>query len=312
MSLGMCIRPFPKLSIYLAYSVVNRTDNQSFAYLTQDARRDSVTELEYETDYYYSFPLVPEYEQKTYDTRQESSYINFSWYPVPGLRITPAFNYLHISTTVLTAAPFSYLKTDTAWFNKFDTTWHAFDYAATDYTISSRDTSYTNYVFSLAVSKDAGKFNTGINGTFARLWDRKYYQFGASLTWYPLGNTNLYTNTIFTCQTDPEKTKIIFEQLAGGRIYKSGWLEGFFTLGELKNYNEKNAFLVYNQIYPVKMRFGFTFYPYIGKNIEVMLLARFQKIGTLLTTYTTEQSAPIRSNPDYKYSTFGLGIKLKI
>jgi hypothetical protein len=167
-------------------------------------------------------------------------------------------------------------------------------------------------VFSIAVNKDVGKFNAGLNATYSRLWDQKYYQFGASLTWYPFGNTNLYANSVLTYQSDPSTPKLIFEQLAGGKVYKYGWLEGFFTLGELKNYNEKNAYLVYNQIYPIKFRYGFTFYPYIGKNLEVILIARFQKTGMLMTTYTTEQPTPIRSYPDYKYSTFGIGLKLKI
>jgi hypothetical protein len=308
----MSIRPHPKLAIYLGYSLLQLTDNKSFAYLTQDAVRDSVAVLPFESDYYYSFPIVPKYQQQQYNTRQESSYINFSYYPIPGLKITPAFNYLHISTSIVQAEPYSTLKTDTAWYNKVDTTWHTFDYTSYDYRISSTDTSYTNYVLSLAVNKDLGNFNAGINGTYARLWDQNHYQVGASISWYPLGNTNLYTHSTFNFQLEPLRTNFIFEQMAGGKIYKNGWLEGFITLGELKNYNEKNAYLVYNQVYPVKLRFGITYYPYIGKNFEVLLIGRFQKTGTVLTSFTTTQPMPVQSYPDYKYTTFALGVKLKI
>jgi len=311
-SLGLSIRPVPKLLIFLGYSDLRLTDRKSFAYLTQEAIRDSVVDKMYSIDYYYSFPAS--YRQEDLNTRQQSSYINLTYFPVPGLKITPAFNILKINANRLKAtfAPEAY--TDTSFYRKIDKTWHTFSDTAYKYTFSRSDTSFTNYVVSLAVNKDIGKFNAGINGSFSRLYDRKVYQLGASLAWYPMGNTNLYTLSSLTFQMDTARKVYVFEQMAGGRIYKYGWLEGFVTLGELKNYSEKNAYLVYNQIYPMNLRYGITFYPFIGKHLEIMLMYKYHKTGSLLTTYklTSDGSAMYETNPAYNYSTLTGGIKWKL
>lgn len=311
-SLGMSIRPVPKLLVFIGYSDLRLTDRKSFAYLTQEAVRDSVVDKMYSINYYYSFPAS--YRQEDLNTRQQSSYINLTYFPVPGLKITPAFNILKINANRLNATFTPEAYTDTAYYYKIDKTWHTFSDTAFKYTFSRSDTSFTNYVVSLAVNKDIGKINAGINGSFSRLYDRKVYQLGASLAWYPLGNTNLYTVSNLTFQKDSTWTVSVFEQMAGGKIYKNGWLEGFVTLGEMKNSNEKNAYLVYNQIYPMSLRWGITFYPFIGKHLEIMLIYKYHKIGSLLTTYKfiNDESEMYETNPAYKFSTITGGIKWKL
>ena len=310
-SLGLNFRPIHNVSVFMGYSQIEITDKKSISHLSMDAVRDSISELEFERDYWYSFPISNNLKELEFKNKQSSYYLSATYIPVPGLKISPSFHYMHINSTSVTATPAATILSDTARYNKFDSTWHTFEYSAYNYNITTADSSYSDYVLSMAASKDIGKFNVGLNGTYALMLNQKYIQFGASVSWYPFGNTNLYTNSSFTLQKGQSAYTKIFEQMVGGRIYPSGWLEGFVTLGELKNFNEKNAYLVYNQVYPVKMRWGMTFYPYIGKHLEVMLMYRYQKIGLLLSTAKLSDTTPLVSNPDYTYSTLITGVKWK-
>ncbi len=310
-SLGLNFRPLPRLSVFLGYSLIELTDKKSYGFYSVNAVRDSVVDRQFTTDYFYSFPLQKNMEEKEFKNKQSSFYLNLSYFPFPGIKITPAFHYLKIDASRVFATSTTTAMTDTAWYNKTDTSWHTFDYTSYNYKITGSDTSYYDYVLSLAIDKEIGKFSCGISGTYARMLDQKIYQVGASLSWYPLGNSDLYAHSSLTYQINDTTSTAVFEQMAGGKLFKYSWLEGFFTWGQLKNFNEKNAYLVYNQVYPVKMRWGLTFYPYIGKHLEVMLMYRYQKIGLLLTTSSLSETSTSVTNPNFTFSMVTSGLKWK-
>jgi len=312
-SIGINLRPLPNLSVFVSFSKINLTDKKSFGYLTQDALRDTIVESIFESDYYYSFPIKKNYAEQEFNNKQLSYYLGLTYYPVAGLKITPSVHYLHVQAKRVFAEQTITPKTDTAWYNKFDNTWHTFDYNAYDYSITISDTSYYDHVFSLSIAKDFRQFAFEIKGSHSRILEKKIFQIGASISWYPMGNTNLYASSSLVYLNDQTTGSTVFEQIVGGRIYKNGWLEGFATVGELKNYNEKNAYLVYNLVYPLSLRAGATIYPYIGKHLDLMLMYRYQKIGLFLTTISpTQSSAETQTtvtNPGYTYSTLTAGVK---
>jgi hypothetical protein len=314
-SVGIKLRPLPDLSFFLSFSKIDLTDKKSFGYLSQVAVRDSIVGLQYENDYFYSYPIKTNYAEQEFSNQQLSYYLGLTYFPVAGLKITPSVHYLHIKAQKVSAEQTITATTDTAWYNKFDNTWHTFNYNAYDYTITTTDTSYFDHVYSLSVAKDLGKFSLELRGSYSRILEKKISQIGASICWYPMGNTNLYAVSSFSYLNDQTTTSKVFEQTIGGRFYKYGWIEGFAMLGELKNYNEKNAYIVYNLIYPVSMRLGATIYPYIGRHFELMLMYRYQKMGLFLTTITPKQSTTETqttvTNPDYNYSSLTAGVKWK-
>ncbi len=319
-SFGLSLRPLSNLSVFLGYSQINLTDKKSFGYLSQDAVQTSVTDTTYGKVYNYSFPVVKNYAEKEFRNQQKSFYLSLNYYPVPGLKITPAFHILHINAQRVFAVQTQTALSDTAWYNKYDTSWHTFDYTAYDYEITTSDTSYYDHVISLSVSKEMGRFCAEINGTSSRIMDKKINQLGASLSWYPFGNTNLYAHSSFTYQIENDiatttqngssTTKTIFEQMVGGKLYKQGWIEGYITFGEIKNFTDKYAYLVYNQVYPIKSRIGITFYPYIGRHLELMLMYRYEKMGLYLTT-TSADTQSLVTNPDCNTSIVSSGVKWK-
>jgi hypothetical protein len=312
-SLGVNLRPLPNLSVFLSFSKIDLTDKKSFGYLTQDAVCDTIIEQQFENDYYYSFPIKANYAEQEFSNQQLSYYLGCTYFPVAGLKISPSIHYLHIQAKKVIAEQTITTKTDTAWYNKLDNTWHTFDYNAYGYQINISDTSYFDHVFSLSIAKDLGKISLELKGSHSRILEKKIFQIGASISWYPMGNTNLYTNTAFTFLNDQTASSTVFEQTVGGRFYKNGWVEAFAMLGELKNYNEKNAYIVYNLVYPVSMRLGATIYPYIGQHLEVLLMYRYQKMGLFLTTIspaqTTTETLTTVTNPDYNYSSVTAGVK---
>ena len=97
---------------------------------------------------------------------------------------------------------------------------------------------------------------SGINTSFSHLNGENQKQAGASLTIYPLGNLNLYTNTMYVNHSQNSESNNIIEQMIGFKVSNKMWIEGFITSGNLYNYCEKNAFIVYNMEDKIKSRWG--------------------------------------------------------
>jgi hypothetical protein len=310
-SVGINLRPLPNLSVFMSFSKIALTDKKTFGYASPVAVRDTIIELQFENDYYYSFP--PQITEQKFSNQQLSYYVGLTYFPVAGLKITPSVHYLHVQAKKVSAQLNITEKTDTAFYNKFNNTWHTFPYNSYDYIITTTDTSYYDHVFSLSIAKDFRNFAFEARGSHSRILEKKIVQIGGSISWYPMGNTNLYATSGYTYMNDQTTTSSVFEQTVGGRFYKKGWVEAFAMLGELKNFNEKNAYIVYNLIYPVSMRLGATIYPYIGPHLELMLMYRYQKMGLFLTTISPEQSTTETTttvtNPDFNYSSVTAGVK---
>jgi len=311
-SFGLGLRPLSNLSVFLGVSNIDLVDRKSSGFMSKSIVRDHVDTLQYENDYYYRLVFMPKVFKTDFKNKQTSFYANVSYFPFPGLKITPAFHLLRITADRIFPYPVYNRYTDTIYLDKTNNSWHtALIDSTTDYSFRHSDTTYYDYSMSLSVTEEIGNFTVGINGTYSRMLNQKAYQLGATLDWYPFGNTNLYTHSSFTYRHDTLSSNTIFEQAIGARIYKKGWLEGSVTFGELNTYNERNAYLVYNQLYPLTKRLGLTFYPYIGKHLEVMLLYRFQMLGMYLTTSKINEVRPTLTNPQYGCSSLTTGIKWK-
>ncbi len=312
-SFGIGLRPFSKLSVFAGVSKIELKDRKSFGLDSLGFVPDHINSLQYENDYFYKrFFFNKHTVSGDINNQQISFYLNLNYYPWPGVKVTPAINLLRINSTQVDANINYEHYIDTTYLDKFTGLWHtALIDSSYDYTISKTDTSFYDYAFSLAVSKEIGMFTLGINGTYSRMYGEKIYQIGATLAWYSIGNTNFYTISTLNFLKNKRSKTYVFEQLVGGKIYKNGWLEGFVTFGELVNYTEKNAYLVYDQPYSYTKRMGITFYPYVGKHLELMVMFRNQMVGIFYTTSTLGQSQPVTLNQPYSYSSLLTGIKWK-
>ena len=110
-----------------------------------------------------------------------------------------------------------------------------------------------------------------LGGDFNRFRGVPYIQGAGQITWFPLGSTALYLQSdlsayqpVADTTSKPEK---VFQLLAGFRLSDRIWMEGYATFGEMKNWSEKQAYVVYNNLDPIQSRMGLNllFYNLFGR-----------------------------------------------
>ena len=274
--IGAGLHLLPSLSCYLGYSGLGIEKEKHIAGNTITNHLDSIVDNTYSKDYYYSFP------HKLYDTlipykvNQKEFYASASWIALPGLSITPAFHYISGTTQTFNSAYQLLPRIDTGFYLKTDSTWQPFFDTVSRYVVSQKGNKFSNYVISLSISKQWRNFSFGFFGSYASLITKgKQKQAGASVTWFPFGNLNLFETTSFTGFFFMRDKRLIFDQSVGGRVAPKLWLEGSFTLGNLSLYNEKNAFIAYNLSDRIIMKTGANLIFSLSRNLEISLMYRF-------------------------------------
>lgn len=176
--------------------------------------------------------------------------------------------------------------------------------------LTEKDTSYYNYSFGLSINKNWGKISTGVFGSFSNLNNKKQKEGGLSITWYPEGNLNLYFSSTLTAFEEDTVKRIVFNQVAGTKINKYIWLEGFVTLGSFSDFTENNGFVVNNNPDLVKFRCGIT--PiFVFKHFDISLTYQFmEKEGTYYTAMP--QNTYIANTIKYRNNFIIGGVKWKL
>ncbi|MFO7617403.1 MAG: hypothetical protein R6V75_09140, partial [Bacteroidales bacterium] len=109
-------------------------------------------------------------------------------------------------------------------------------------------------------------------------WNRfrgsRYIQGGADITLYPAGNTNTWLRGVATVISGRKAAgpRYVTTLSAGRRLFGSAWLEGFYSFGEIINYSENSAWVVYNNYDPISARAGVNLLIYnITRNLDLAL-----------------------------------------
>jgi tetratricopeptide (TPR) repeat protein len=107
-----------------------------------------------------------------------------------------------------------------------------------------------DYVTGLGFSKGIGTLDLNLGIWYATLNKTEQVQNRLGLTWYPLGNLNLYTGGYLNSQYEISDTgnviRPIPELLVGYAIAGKVWLELNVAMGEMTNYLQQNGSIVYN------------------------------------------------------------------
>ncbi len=220
-----------------------------------------------------------------YNLNQHEYYINPEILLAKGLRFSPAFHFLYVKYTTI-------YKNDN------------FDFGnKVKYPLQT--TTLSDYAVSATLSKEFSKFKLGINGTYSSLNNENPIQAGVILTCFPLGNLNLYTNTSVIEHIQGTESNIIVEQMIGSKVFNKMWIEGSVTIGDLYNYCEKNAFIVYNVTDKIKSKCGVSLLFPISEKFEFYIqYQNIQKESSYETdvkelntiTYKTEKRITNYSN----------------
>lgn len=243
-SLGVSFQLLPRLSIYATYTnlIFEKKTMMQYAWNSPD----SIVQQEWGFSKY--FPARPQIESSDYDysLQQNSGYLRTEIYLGKGWSALPAMHYVNFSTKKVLIQNNSRRVQDTAYYVAEIDSVSYFQYDLIDLQLAPQDLSDDLFVLSLRVNKSVSVFDLGFFGSWSNMYGRTQYQYGISLAYYPLGNLWLYGMTNVKAFTEENDSRIIFNQVVGGRIARFLWAEAHGTFGNLKGTNESDAFLVYN------------------------------------------------------------------
>jgi hypothetical protein len=157
-----------------------------------------------------------------------------------------------------------------------------------------------DYVLLISAGKYTGNFKFNFTNTFSQLNKAQQFQNQLSAYYFPLGNLNLYLISDFVLHTEKltgesPLTTAVFQPGLGFKVLDFLWMEANYTVGKLYNFNEMNAFIVYNSPDKIKNRLGINFILPLSEKVELSIRYQF---------YIQEQSVSYK-NTD---STYGFQI----
>lgn len=167
------------------------------------------------------------------------------------------------------------------------------------------------YVSSLSLKKDFSIFAVEVSGTYGDFGHAVQKQMSFSALTFPFGNIDFYTKTSITRMWNNDDDHLIFYQMFGGSITKDVWLEAELTYGQLLDYTEKNAFVIYNSPEDINYKVEGTLIWDVSPKIELMFKYRYlERVNTYLT-YTNFEDFTFEHSK-YPYHTLIGGIKWKL
>lgn len=243
----------------------------------------------------YTLPPVKYDTSFQYKINQHEIYAGLSWYLNTGFRIMPAVHIIHVSYPVISVS----LDNNV-------------------YNYSRSDTSFSNYLASLTLSKDFGRCNIGLYGSYSTLNNKNQKQAGATVTWLPFGNLNLYTTTSVTGFLQGKDKRLLLSQVIGAKIAPWCWAEGSFYYGDYTNANIMNGLVVYNNSDVINYRGSANLYFLVGKHLQFSLIYQYARKESKQYFYTINPSTlEVKSSPSvqlipYNTNTIIGGITWKL
>lgn len=223
-----------------------------------------------------------------YNMFQNEFYGNLKYVFGNGFKITPAYHLVYVKFNTI--------------YNNLDLTSFA---PNNEYQV---DTSFSNHIVALTLNKKCSLFDFGITSSWSGLNNKTQYQLGGIFSWFPRGNLNLYTTSSLVSAWQGKNNRFVFDQLVGGKVSKKLWIEGYVTLGEMVNFNEKNAFLVQNSGDKIKFRTGLNFIVLLSKKVELSFRYIYLQEEGYRVDYTANGNYNI-TILDYQNNTIIGGLK---
>ncbi|MBK7030972.1 MAG: hypothetical protein IPH45_17980 [Bacteroidales bacterium] len=309
----------PNLFAYVGLTFMNIGKEKRYEFATTGIHRDSVTAEAYGSAYYYSFPKLINDTAFHYNLRQNDLYFSLEYLPNEYWKVIPSLHLLQVRSRNFQSVYNVTTKSDTAWYQILDNSWHLFDYNSDEYSFISSDTTFNNFVAALNISRDWQNFSFGIQGSISNFNKKKQSQLGGSIKWYPLGNSDLFVSFSAISLNSKKEKRMVYEPAIGFRLLKNLWLSGFVTKGNLSLYNEGNGAMVYNQSDPVVFRTGANAFVPVGNHLEFFGSYRFLKKEYSSTHITAVENlqqetvlTTVSTTQNYKQHNFSAGIKWKL
>jgi len=268
---GLKLMVSKRIGLSLAYNFLNFSKTKYIQYGRGESHLESITDTSWGKNYNYTFPWVVYDTSFNYHIKQNEAHIGVSAILPWGIRIMPAFHWIHVSYNRIDPGFRMDTIQDTAFYTSVDNLYHTFPFALTTYSFNQKDTSFNNYIAALEVTKDEGIFRFGIHGSWSNLNLKKQKQIGVSLTCFPFGNLNFYGTTSATGFFQGKDKRLLVSQVLGVKITPWMWGEADFYYGDYTNANIFNGSIVYNNSDFIDYRAGASLVFVVGKHLRLSL-----------------------------------------
>ncbi|MFA5816414.1 MAG: hypothetical protein WC865_12415 [Bacteroidales bacterium] len=123
---------------------------------------------------------------------------------------------------------------------------------------------YRDLAFNASVVKRFPYVTIGLAADANRFKNQWVKQAGAKLTMYPAGNVNTYLQMGGTWLSDSLNPagRIIAHATAGRKLFRLVWIEGVYYYGDIRNFSESNAYVVFNNYDMIRKRMGINLLAY--------------------------------------------------
>ena len=134
-----------------------------------------------------------------------------------------------------------------------------------NYTYYDSTTSRNNFVSNISISKAFGKLIPMLSLGINKIDAISITQYTAQTSYLPFGNFNVNITGGFSISTDKTASRKVYFVKVGGKITSKLWYDAYLYAGNLKNFTEGNAYVVYNISDKITMKSGLNLTYYINQ-----------------------------------------------
>jgi hypothetical protein len=136
---------------------------------------------------------------------------------------------------------------------------------------------------------------------YANIVKTSIFQLGGQLTFSPYGNYNLNITAGYFASMDT-LTRSVGLVKVSGRISDSWWFEAYHYQGNLKNFHESNAYVIYNVSDVIKSKSGLSLSYYFNTNLSLGFRYDMLLRESLYGRYTTNNNSVFYNTFSDKYT----------
>jgi len=301
---GVRVNLWNVISLKAAYNYLNFSKTKSFNWSLIEDRLVKKADCTWGYYNHYSFDTV--YKDTTCDYRinQNEAFLEARIMLPAGFRIIPSFHMLNVRYPNIQAHYVGQTVYDTLYYVSNLDSAITFPFNRTIYSFTQNDTSFYNYVAGITVTKDFSIFTMGLSGSWSNLNGKTQVQAGGSLTYYPLGNLNLYGNTTLTGFFQGSDSRLLLNQMIGAKITPWLWAEATLLYGDYTNANIYNGAIVYNNSDKIDYRLGANLIFVLSKHFQLSVIYQYyRKEYQQLYYVKTTDNLFVPQTKYYPYST---------
>jgi hypothetical protein len=168
---------------------------------------------------------------------------------------------------------------------------------------------------SLKITKQAGPLSISIAGGYTYLNLSDQITGAGALTFYPLGNLNLYVNATgyYHRQSQNGQTlnQVIQSYKLGFKVMKNLWIEGYTLVGDFSNFQDPYSGITYNSQELYHAIYSASIYVPFGDN-KVSVFAGYRNYNSVSSFVPVDHIFEGNNHISFNYQTFTGGIIWKL